>query len=594
MEILLILTSVPILFEIVLELLFYIRYDSEYLRLMYNVFNDIITQAKTIESNENNNLSILSVLGKNIDKIAPVVFQERWLRMHVQVQQHYNSKFMPDAQHFFPYATMLRNHGGRDQLKFIWRFFWLFGLLALSVPVTFTLFYDTSLLNSAISYGLSAFIIMVLIRLLFALLDAKVFRKTETAYNQFVYTFDSVLSVSGRETALLVDMISSNQRAFKKGVKIISGKFDGFADQTILPALTGSMDILAKEQKKAMQTLAASFTEELTNTLDIKMADLAHTIAGINENFSILNKDLSENITEINKMITAQRTVLTEATKDLILSEEAQIEALAQTKELLQNSADNSQMLTAQISKMGGTVDRLTEQNTVFTTRSNEIFDKINQTQLQIDNKMQSHQEQVESVVQRNADMLQNITEKMKEAMGEAGKEISLGIQAATGDNAEAIERLAEQSKLLRDDFDDYFTRIEEHTKTTSEDMEYHVQNIIARITEETNKILQDNMDVHRTILSDYKESTTNLLLSFKEEADSISLYAKEINLDISELSESLKSSVSEFNEALQNNIRTTLNEFDSGLGELSVRIANTVENIRDAVEALPSALKKK
>ena len=101
-------------------------------------------------------------------------------------------------------------------------------------------------------------------------------------------------------------------------------------------------------------------------------------------------------------------------------------------------------------------------------------------------------------------------------------------------------------------------------------------------------------MAVHQTILSDYKESTTNLLQAFKEEADSINLYAKEINLDISDLSGNLKSSVTEFNEALKNNIETTLSEFDNGLGELSVRIANTVENIRDAVEALPSALKKK
>ena len=409
--------------------------------------------------------------------------------MYAQIQQHYNGKFMPDAQHFFPYETLVRNHGGRDQLKLVWRCFFLFGILALCVPATLALFYDTSLLSTAISYGLSALIIIVLIRVLFALLDVREFRKTETAYNQFVYTFDSVLSVTNKETALLVDMIASNQRSFEKGVKSISAKFDGFADQTILPALKGSMDILAKNQKHAMQILATTFSEELTKTLDIKMSDLANTISTISESFSLLNKDLSENITGIDTLLTAQRTVLTEATKSLILSEEAQIEALEQTRELLQNSAENTQALTAQVIKMGETVDRITEQNTVFTTRSNEIFDQINQTQVQIDSKMQTHQEQVESIVQRSADMLQNITEKMKEAMAEAGKEISLGIQAATGDNAEAIEKLSEQSQLLRDDFDNYFARVEEHSKSTSEDMEYHVQNIIARITEETNKV---------------------------------------------------------------------------------------------------------
>ena len=593
-NILLLLTLFPILFELIFVLVFYIRYDVKYLRRLCYTFNDISEQAKVIKTNKKNNLSVLGILEENFELTAPKPFQDKWNYMKNQVQQHYNGVFMPDAEYFFTHDTLFDLYGGRRYLQILLKYFWVFEALALCIPITVSLLYDPSILDTAFGYGLGAFIMIALIRIVFAFVDGHVFRICEEGYIGFVNTFNTTLSVSGQETALLVDMIASNQRSFEKGVKLISAKFDGFADETILPALKGSMNILAKEQKHAMQTLAITFAEELTKTLDIKMSDLAKTIASIGEHFSLLNKDLSENITGIDTLLTAQRTVLAEASKSLILSEEAQIEALAQTKELLQNSAENSHTLTAQISKMGETVDRLTEQNTVFTTRSNEIFSQINQTQLQIDNKMQSHQEQVESIVQRSADMLQNITEKMKEAMAEAGKEISLGIQAATGDNAEAIEKLSEQSKLLRDDFDNYFTRIEEHTKTTSDDMEYHVQNIIARITEETNKILQDNMDVHRTILSDYKESTTNLLMSFKEEADSISLYAKEINLDISELSESLKSSVTEFNEALQNNIETTLGEFDSGLGELSARIANTVENIRDAVEALPSALKKK
>jgi len=40
--------------------------------------------------------------------------------------------------------------------------------------------------------------------------------------------------------------------------------------------------------------------------------------------------------------------------------------------------------------------------------------------------------------------------------------------------------------------------------------------------------------------------------------------------------------------------VESIMREFDSGLAELSLRIANTVESICDAVEALPNVLGKK
>lgn len=64
--------------------------------------------------------------------------------------------------------------------------------------------------------------------------------------------------------------------------------------------------------------------------------------------------------------------------------------------------------------------------------------------------------------------------------------------------------------------------------------------------------------------------------------------------MDISELSNNLQSSVGEFSTKMQEGVRMTLGEFDNGLSELTQRIANTVESISDAVEALPEAISKK
>ncbi|HHU16668.1 MAG TPA: hypothetical protein GXZ70_00375 [Clostridiales bacterium] len=63
--------------------------------------------------------------------------------------------------------------------------------------------------------------------------------------------------------------------------------------------------------------------------------------------------------------------------------------------------------------------------------------------------------------------------------------------------------------------------------------------------------------------------------------------------MDISELSNNLQSSVEEFSKKIQKGVHMTLSEFDSGLSELTQRIANTVESISDAVEALPEAINK-
>ena len=222
-----------------------------------------------------------------------------------------------------------------------------------------------------------------------------------------------------------------------------------------------------------------------------------------------------------------------------------------------------------------------------------ETFQEANKAQQELAIRLQSSQDSIDQAVLRVTQLFDGISDKMNHAMATAGREIAQGIREVTADNADAIGRLTEQSQLLRDDYDRYFSNLETQSRNTFEEMDFHVQNIIARVTEEVTALLERQRADHQDVLTAYKDGTLNLLTTFEEQANSINLYAKEINLDIGELSGNLKDSVASFSNGMQETVSRTLEEFDHGLAELSLRIANTVENIRDAVEELPQALGK-
>ena len=88
-----------------------------------------------------------------------------------------------------------------------------------------------------------------------------------------------------------------------------------------------------------------------------------------------------------------------------------------------------------------------------------------------------------------------------------------------------------------------------------------------------------------------FEGNTANLLANLDEQSRSIGLYAKELNYDISALSANLKESVAEFSEQLHKGVVQTFEVFDDGLAEVTGRLANTVESIKDCADNLSSAL---
>lgn len=362
------------------------------------------------------------------------------------------------------------------------------------------------------------------------------------------------------------------------------------------------VDQMMDLQAKNMANIATSFTETITAALEGNIAGLNNELGQVQIQMNALNESLAANIAGLTGMIADQRRIMEDSAKILINSAEVQESTIADTREIQTSAVENTRILNEHIRTMTEILDKLTEQNTAFTEEAFQFTKHTSEVQMRMSEDVKLSQEKLEAAVNETmsqytkmnnmiSQMMDNITERMNEAMVSAGREIARGIKEVAADNAEAIANLTEQAEKLRSDYDAYFTRMEESTSKIIEDMDYQIRSTIVRITEGIGTMMEENIKANADILERYKDNTVDLLQSFDEQARSIGLYAKEINLDVSELSANLQSSVAEFSAKMQEGVRMTLSEFDSGLSELTQRIANTVESISEAVEALPEVL---
>jgi hypothetical protein len=591
MEVILGAAIFPLFLSILVYIVFLVRFDIGQLLPCKKFFQAGADLADTIRFPQKENLMLLQT---ELEHEVPDCLRHFWDRMYFDAKAVYTGEYLPEIEGFFPQEDLLICKGGRNVLKSVWLCSCLLIVLCIGLPLVLSFVSVDFSWLAALQYGSVSACIAMLLFLLFLWIDNVLFRKAKAEYARFVFEWNRALPVADRQTAIVTEAVRQNQVAFEAGVSEIVKRFDGFANETVLPALQTSLQSISDMQQKGMQELAAFFSEQLTHTLDIRMMSLSETIAGIQIDLSYLKDSLSDQVKTFERLLKEQSSVLEEATQRLVLSKEAQISALQHTETLLEQTKQSSEKFVETTDEMSEILTAFSEGNKVFVSESKAILEQTNQTQLQIGDQLRISQMNTETAVNESIKMLKNITDNMKKAMANAGGEIARGIKEATGDNAEAIQKLAEQSQKLRDDFEDYFSRIEESTNTTYEDIDYHVQNVIAKISETAGTMLEKNSEANQSVLNEYQESTRNLLEEFREQANSISLYAKEINLDIDELSENLKDSVTLFNGSLQESVNATIQDFDSGLAELSLRIANVVGSILDSVESLPAAIKKK
>lgn len=579
MELILLTAAIPFLVALLLCLIVYISCNAIKLgRLSKNFKMLTLSAGKFGDCKKLNVLYLEDVF----DKKTPLSFLNKWNQMKIKISTQYTGKYIPNGNTFFPFDEMIESSCGRTAIKNTILINWILAILSAGLPILVAQYLFMDNFNFALQVAPYAFAATLILQLIFLLANSGAIRNAKKQHKRFIDTFNTIAPVCDSETALIINAIMENKITFESSTEKIINKLDGIAENNILPALKEAIKQIADMQGNGMKELASEFSTQLTVAISEKLNSFFSTVSNLNISLVSINDSLSKSLNDLNELIGKQKNVLDQANSTLLLAEKNQTQTNNRISEFEQKSFENNEKLAIQTANISDSINKLTLQNDMFIEKTQDILLKAMSLQQEISEKLKASQQQ-----------LTLIPDRIENSMENAGEKIAQSIKETTADNAEAIENLARQAQALKDDYDNYFIRIEDFTKTSNEEMEYHVQNVISKMSEDVGKILKDNIEANSEVLSDFKKSSMDILVAFKEQADSISLYANEINMDINELSQNLNSSISVFNDSLNNSVSSTISQFDSGLSELSLRIENTVLGISDAIEALPMALKK-
>ncbi len=550
-----------------------------------------------------------------------------WERVREDLTGRYRNSSLPAAESYFPHDYIIGLSGGRKYIPVVWGLFGLLSLLSLLLPFLAAFFVGGQMAGMASILSILCLTLLSLGQGIFLLWDQRVFEKAEKAYNNFVAQFNRVLPVADSLAgpAMLLEATEKNQKAFMDAAERIEHAFFSFSHATILPALRDTSSLLIKEtllpavdridtslkdameafslrQDREMKLMTETFVSELTHALAEHISALGESLTAAGSGMEALNGQLEAYLSAMAPMIEEQQGVLRKAEELSGMTGQTQ-EAIGEIHLVLNEKLGT---LSATLEKMeqnteGFIRDALqafTDTNSVqqaFSGRMEEAADKMvsryaSAGELLVQS-IENLKAQHEEWNRTTGETLKDIADTMNEAVVNAGREMGRGLMEVTEENAKSIADLRELSGALSKDYETYFSRMETTSSQTLADMDFHMQNVIAKVTDELGVMLSDMLSQNTQVLSQYKDSTEDLLRSFEEQSRSMGLYAREMNYDITELSSSMKESVAEFTARIQEGINLAMSSLDSGLAELSERIANTVESIGDAVENLPKAL---
>ncbi len=415
-----------------------------------------------------------------------------------------------------------------------------------------------------------------------------------------------------RFSNLLNERVDSSMRALaddmtKVTTQLSEQQRQAIAHQEQLDAFLKSSMELARENMEAMLTKQASEQMAQNDLIKQNLKLAATALEEQQQQFLAFQKEQAE---ELSSSVQEQNTALQGRIQLLADLRDEENERLEKSQKMVEEAVRIEEITSGQLHEIGTALSLLQEGITKFSSESErshhktmESITEFAQTQTSFVEKLVNSEETLQNSLNLGLErytqmdelvmnMMNGITKRMNDAMAGAGKEIARGVIEVTESNAEAIANLTEQAQQLRDDYSNYFGKMDDQTRKTLEDMDYQIQLIISRVNEEIGSMLKEMMEQNHENAANHNEATLSLMESFKEQAESISLYAKEINLDVNDLKDGLKESVKVFKEDTNESVHQTLETFDAGLAELTERLALTTESIREAVENLPNAIR--
>jgi hypothetical protein len=200
---------------------------------------------------------------------------------------------------------------------------------------------------------------------------------------------------------------------------------------------------------------------------------------------------------------------------------------------------------------------------------------------------------QFEKASQVAANMIEGISREMREAMKGIGTDIASTIESAYKESGDFLKQLDEKQKQLIEEYDQYFGNMDQSTIRIMTDLDASITGMVSRLAEDITSIVGSFNEASVKTSEQYEEATKEIMTMFSEQTRDMGLYAHEINADVSVLAAGLKDSIELFNNQMHKGIVDTFVDFDKGVAEFTKRMTDTIEAVREAVEALPAALKR-
>ena len=607
----------PLIIAFIFYLYYYFSINVSVLKPNIKIFKHIAEVAGKMQDNSIDNLSLLD---NSLPDALPIEFYRAWQNMKRQLNQKFTEGLLPEASVFFREAEMLTLPSRRGEIKSSGAISVFLMIISVAASYTYDMMYYKDL-GAAFVLGISCSAVIAILQIVFYVSDSRAYTKMIMAYQEFLSAFEmavpTVNDVSA--SALLLEAFEKNQKlfeamtdnisdSFEENVNKMTSSIDSFTKDAVLRVLSESMENLTKEhinpiladinhtvnstmkelmrqQESGVKELAESFAQQLAETLKTRIDSLSDTLTDYQDRVETQDAVFESRINEQNaafeNRINALNTSLANShteTEKWMEKQSGLLEKSVLTHDrmalLMELEQENREQMQLDLKLTSDSIATLKDQIQSFTDQS-----------LDFSNKSLSAQ-------QRFGEIVDGMTENIHSAMESAGKEIAVGINKAVADNAKAIEELAVQSQLLRDDYGRFFEQRDASTKQTIEDMDYQIQGMIGRMSEDIGNILDKAIRENGEILAQYRENTSSIAQSFEEQAMSLNLYAKEIHSDIAGLSENLNASVEKFSSDIKEGIEFVFTDFDKGMAELTMRISDTVESINDSVENLSKILK--
>jgi hypothetical protein len=200
----------------------------------------------------------------------------------------------------------------------------------------------------------------------------------------------------------------------------------------------------------------------------------------------------------------------------------------------------------------------------------------------------------LEQTNQRATQLYSDLAGRMDKSIDALGENLAAGMQTAMANSIEIVEKLTIETEAMKDMYDSYFTRIGEQSTKTLDEMDFNMEKIFTNFSAQTEQIIGRLTESSGSALDFFDKGIKDLVGFMDEHSRNIGLYAKEINLDVADLATNLRESVQEFSSQIEVGISRTFEDFDKGLGDITLRLANILESIRESVEALQKALVQK